>query len=379
MPLYRLKRLSLFRDCTSLALYTVLMVVLTLGVSLGADAEPLSVNALTLKKTDSYTVNRKYGGQLFHKRDSELGFQFGGSVTQLLVDEGDHVERNQLLARLDDRHLPARLEQAKASVKRTVASLDMAKIENKFSNSTWRRHQDLIKKGHTSVQKLDEVSYQLDRSAAALIVAETQLSEALANQRAVEVDLDKTMLRAPYAGIIQSRHVDEGAVVSAGRPILGIVESGVLEARVGIPLSMVEQVRSAKVFSFTIDNNTVVGTLGKFLPRVDETTGTVTALFDLEQEPSQILFAGALTEMEMQVKVAGEGFWVPLSALSESQRGLWNLMVVKNSTVESRLVEVIYSGENSVFVRGTLNEGDQVIRGGVSRLVAGQAVAVIGS
>ena len=89
-----------------------------------------------------------------------------------------------------------------------------------------------------------------------------------------------------------------------------------------------------------------------------------------------LLFAGSLVEMNLTVSVRERGFWVPLNSLAESQRGLWSVLVVEDSLVASRLVEILYRGSDQVYVRGTLREGDEVIATGTGRVVPGQAVNI---
>ena len=70
------------------------------------------------------------------------------------------------------------------------------------------------------------------------------------------------------------------------------------------------------------------------------------------------------------------GFWLPLTALTESERGLWGVLVVNRSSVlERRVVEVLHAEADRAYVRGTLQDGDWVVRTGVQRLVPGQQVA----
>ena len=92
------------------------------------------------------------------------------------------------------------------------------------------------------------------------------------------------------------------------------------------------------------------------------------------------MFAGVVAELLLTADVQAAGYWLPLSALAESQRGLWAVLVVKGegevSVVESRLVEVIHRGDDAVYVRGTLREGELVIVDGTARIVPCQGVRV---
>jgi len=103
----------------------------------------------------------------------------------------------------------------------------------------------------------------------------------------------------------------------------------------------------------------------------------VTAVFRLADAG---LYAGTVAELVMNAEVDEPGFWLPLSALSESQRGLWSVFVIRSGavgqTVETRLVEILHRGDDAVFVRGTLRDGERIVSAGTARIVPGQRVDV---
>ena len=84
------------------------------------------------------------------------------------------------------------------------------------------------------------------------------------------------------------------------------------------------------------------------------------------------------------------GFWLPLTALTESSRGLWACFVVDalgdgrggsaaTHTLARRELEVLHTDGNRVYVRGTLQDGEQVVSEGLQRLVPGQRVRLAAS
>ena len=107
-------------------------------------------------------------------------------------------------------------------------------------------------------------------------------------------------------------------------------------------------------------------------PEIDPATRTMTAVLELDGAKVPL---GAVVELTLAQQVAAPGFWLPLSALTESDRGLWGVYVVNNdSVVERHLVEVVHTEADRAFVRGTLSANDRVIRTGVQRIVPGQRV-----
>jgi len=334
------------------------------------------VQTVRLVKQSSYQIDRVYGGQVDHRRQSQLGFEFSGIVAKVNVDEGDQVSKGATIMSLEDAAMQAQLRGAMSNVASARANLTAQKAQLKLSRATLNRYEDLVKTGHASAQRLDELrmQYQVDQSK--ILVMQTQLQSAEASANVIEVNLDKLTTKAPYDAIVLSRMVDEGSIISPGQPAIVLVEDGPSEARIGVPESMVEYLQSDRSYPFKVGERAVPGVLKSILPSVDNNTGTITALFELEDKR---LFGGSLTEMTLAVEVEESGFWVPLNALAESQRGLWSVLAVENNIVESRLVEILYRGSDEVYVRGTITDGDLIVASGTSRIVPGQTVTIAGT
>ena len=334
----------------------------------------VAVSSQVLSRDSGYTVQRVYAGRLSHRRDALLGFQFGGRVADILVEEGSQVAQGDQLATLDMAQLQAQMDSASAQLANAEARLAVARADFELATINYERRINLIDQGHISSQQLDDAKFTLQKAEASLDVASTSVDQARAELSAVQVNIDEASIEAPFAGIIQSRLMDEGVIAAPGQAALQLVEHGVMEARIGVPVDVANRLAAGHSYRFVSSGTEVNGELRKLLPQVDSATGTVTALFDLR---SDALFSGALVELQFEIEVQREGFWVPLAALSESHRGLWSVLVVgADDVVESRLVEIIHREEQRVFVRGTLDDGDRVIEGGVDRVVVGQLVSI---
>ena len=85
--------------------------------------------------------------------------------------------------------------------------------------------------------------------------------------------------------------------------------------------------------------------------------------------------------MRLSATVDEPGFWVPLTALTESQRGLWTVFSAEALdglyTVQPQLIEIIYQGKDSVYVRGSIKEGNLIVDSGIRRVVPGQQIDVV--
>ncbi len=370
----RRRRLSWLGQRTT-AIALGVLALLALGQT--AKAEVLPVSAIRVVEQDTYRIQRVYAGELHHARASQLGFEFGGRVESVMVEEGEAIRQGDVLAMLDSAAMQANVKAALANLETARANILAHEAQIALSSASLKRYEDLVARGHGSEQELDELQarHRVDKARDSVFAA--QLDSAVAAVELAQANLDKYTIRAPYSGVVQSRTVDEGSIVAPGQNVLAVVESGRLEARVGVPETMAQRLGRDTIYDIRAGGREVQARLTGVLPVADGMTGTVTALFEIADDS---LFAGTLTELSLNVDVPGRGYWVPVTALSESQRGLWSVLVINDEGdrrfVEARLVEILYRGKDRVFVQGTLEGGELVVAGGTSRIVPGQDVQV---
>ena len=330
----------------------------------------LPVQTLSVETQSAYEVEDRFLGEVESRRYSQLGFELAGTLVSVSCDEGDVVERGQLLAELDTARLEATRSQQEALLKEAEATLTLAE-------TTYKRVSKLTATGAVSSQDLDEATQRRDSAKASI----ARINAAL---QSIDVDLAKSRLLAPYAGRIAARHVDEGAIVGAGQVALDVVESGSLEARISVTVSLSESVRPGDDVALRrVDTGeTVAASVRQVSPQQDRRTRTVDVLLTIS-EPGQLL-PGDLVEWPMAISVNAEGAWLPRAALTSSTRGLWAVYIAvplqesAQHQLERREVEVIHLEGDRAYVRGALREGQRIVSTGLQRLVPGQHVTVSG-
>lgn len=196
-------------------------------------------------------------------RTVTLGFRFIGEIVEMRKDEGEKVEQNETLVRLDD----ARLRQSLLEVQAKIAAEEakLLKLQNGFrqeeiteseamvkearaalqkTKDIYQREQELIKNRATSKEKLINSRLNFEQSEAALQKAEAlralrrsgyrtediQAQKALvdslrASALKIQTDIDDTVLTSPVKGVILSRFKEPGAIVNPGERVLEIAKS----------------------------------------------------------------------------------------------------------------------------------------------------------
>jgi RND family efflux transporter MFP subunit len=332
----------------------------------------LTVSYINIQRQAGFASERVYAGKTLPSRSSELGFKRGGEIAQVLVDIGDVVEKGQVLARLDSQTLASNLEQAEANTDLAQANLSAAKAEAQLAANTEKRFRTLREQGNTSKQIYDEAKLSFQTKRAQYQVAQANVKRAVAAANASKIALAEAAIRAPFDGIIQSRYMDEGTQILGGTPAVKLIELGPIKAHIGVP--------SESLASLTIGNTYTLGWSGKaqparltaISPEVDPNTRTLNAVFKIR---ASMIPIGAVVELLLEQRVQTPGFWLPVSALTASDRGLWGVYVVNaENIIERRLVEVIHNEASRAYVRGLLSDKERVVNSGVQRIVPGQSV-----
>ncbi|CAI8960637.1 HlyD family secretion protein [Pseudomonas chlororaphis] len=161
-----------------------------------------------------------------------------GRLAEVLVDEGDKVSKDQLLARMDTRTLEAQRAQAEADVVRTrenlaaaEANVQLRQSELLLANQELKRSRELFKRGFASQQIIDQQQARLNTGNAAVQAAQAQVAAvraAIGSAKALVAQLtseiDDSSLRAPIDGIIQLRLAEPGEVLGAGGRVLLLID-----------------------------------------------------------------------------------------------------------------------------------------------------------
>ena len=328
-----------------------------------------------LEASQRYVVERSWAGRVESRRSADLAFEHAGEVSEVLVDAGERVQRGQALATLEGRRQRAALAVAQADLEHARAQVDVAQADLDLAVTTAHRHRDLVAEGHIPQQQWDETRMQLRARQASLRVAQAAVLRAEAAVAQLRVDIDDLRLLAPFDGIVQTRHLDEGDMAQPGQAVLRVVQRAQPEARIGLPFDVAGELRAGRSVDLLYQGRRIQGRLRGVLPEVDPQTRNRIAVVDLEQEMAA---GGDLIELTLQREVPADGFWIPIDALSEAQRGLWAVYTVNDdSRIERRIVEVVHVESDRAYIRGTVGHGDQVVVTGTQRLVPEQVVAVV--
>lgn len=380
----------------------------------------IPVDVIELEPVDSFARKRTYTGKVTAARLSELAFERSGKLTEIVVDEGDQVQTGMVLARLDTRHLEvsrlklqaeraaaqAKLDELEAGPRSqtvAVAEAEVRQLNARLKNllADHSRNQQLLKRNAITSSDYEASQYEVEQQQAQLDAARSRLSELqegtrkeqIAAQKAVvanldaslednQVDLDDTVLKAPFGGRISKRYADEGTVIFPNAPLFRLVEDQRLEAHIGVPVEMAIHLKHGSQQEVGLNGKNYQSTQKAILPELDPVTRTQEVVLSLSEQAAEQLVPGQVIRIEISEPVEMQGFWLPLSSLARGERGLWSAYAVipgkeaGEKVLEKRQLEVLHTEDNRVLVRGTLKSGDQIVADGIHKLTGNQRVVI---
>ncbi|WP_246611927.1 efflux RND transporter periplasmic adaptor subunit [Agarivorans aestuarii] len=321
------------------------------------------VKAFVPVLSEDYAVERQFVGQVIAKQRADIGFELAGKISKIFVDEGERVIQGDVLMQLDTELLEIEYIDLQAQLQQLAA--DAALVQ-----ANLKRVKSLKSDGYASAQSVDELVAQQK----SLKANKARIDASI---KANRTRIEKSTLLAPYNGIIDKRTVSEGAVVGASQPVLTVLQQGANEVKVGVPVRLLEQVDMVTPKSVTVAKRHYSVDLVAAGGQVDPVTRTVQLRFALPDNDS--LVSGQLAYLNVVETVKEPGYWVPVSAITDGVRGLWNVYAIVAQSdgsfkLERRDVSVRYATEEQAFVRGALQAGEAIVATGMHRYVPGQTV-----
>jgi len=201
-----------------------------------------------------------------------------GVVSELLVDVDSPVRKGQLLARLDDRQLVAEREAAEHKVRSIQADVKNWESEVKVREVDLQRSEQMLKDGIETQQQVDHDRYHLTATRYELEREGENLMNARSSLQAIELELEKTRISAPFNGVVARRYVRQGQRVAAGDKLFWVTAVEHLQVRFTVPEQYSRSLKVGDQVWLTPSTGQGESTSAKVIhvsPVVDPASGTV--------------------------------------------------------------------------------------------------------
>jgi len=312
-----------------------------------------------------------YPGKVRAAQRAELAFQVGGSLIELPVEEGQRVKKGDLVARIDPRDFEANLRNAEGQLAKAEAALTLAESE-------YDRVLRIQKKdpGAVSGAMVDEKREKVNQ-------AKANIKSLQASVEAAKLQLSYTYLRAPFSGVIATRHVDNFQEVRAKQPVVTLDDISHLEILVDLPELAMAAVREGEgraVAEFeSAPGREFSLTLKEYATRADPTTQTYRIVLTMPAPEGMRILPGMTANVHGSGPVGGETDEIVIPAIAVfadegEQSHVW-VVDQETSTVQPRAVVTgDLAGMESITIVDGLQPNEMIVVSGVSRLREGMKI-----
>lgn len=360
-----------------LMLATLISTSLLVGCGEKATGQPGAMMPLVAAQPVTvidYQQGKQFVGRTEAMEDVAITAQVSGYLKSRSFQEGEQVEKGQLLFEIEPAAYEARLASAQASVSQAEATLKRANLD-------WQRGENLLPKGSISQS-------EYDRLTAEKLNAEAQLKAAKAQVKAAEVDLSYTRIVAPFSGRISDSKVSIGDLVSPN--------AGVLTTLVSLdPMQASFNVSERQRLELGIDSldgagkgsNDVevvltlsngeqydqLGTVDYIGNRIDLNTGTI-AMRASFNNAEQVLLPGQHVQVFLREKSPVERIVIPRRAVQSDLEGDFVMVLTDGNVAERRNVKLGPQTEQGIIIASGVNTDDTVLTKGLQRVRNGVTV-----
>lgn len=311
-----------------------------------ADKNTVNVEGLVLIKITSSTAGnlRQWDGVVEAVNQATLSAQTSGRVSSLMVDVNDTVKAGDVLARFSN------VEQMSGQ-NRAQAGLSAAQAQVTEAEADYKRMSEIYAKRLIAKAQYEQSLARRDAARAELASARAQLSES-AQQ------LDYTVVRAPFNGVIGKRHVQVGETIAPGQAIFSINSPEQLRVRISLPQTEATSLEKNKVAKILLDNGRQISVENIVVfPDADPDTHTVTIRLILPENISEL--KPGITVKILLPASGNPGLMIPTNSLVIRSE-VTSVYVIGESAISLRQVRLGHRMGDQVQVLSGLNPGETI-------------------
>ncbi len=230
-------------------------------------------------------------GPVVVENQVDVQAQREGVVSKIIAEPGTMVKKGALLAQLDDRQLAADLDAAKAKTRAQEADLKNWQAELKVLEVDLDRAQKMWDAQLITKEQLDHAKYKLVSDQWNVKNMEEMLANSRAAQRSLELELEKTRIRAPFEGVVARRYIRSGQRVASGDRLFWVTAVAPLRVRFTLPERFVGKLKTGEqltVTSATAPDTNHIAKIIQISPVVDPSSGTIEVVAELAGAPGEL-------------------------------------------------------------------------------------------
>ncbi|WP_045758550.1 efflux RND transporter periplasmic adaptor subunit [Xanthomonas albilineans] len=316
-------------------------------------------------------------GYVTTRRQATVSAQITGTVTELLIEEGDHVKQGQILAKLDDSQYKAALDTAVAQAMAAHALVNQYQVQLAQNLRDASRDDTLVKQGLVSRQAAEQAHTLAESTRAQFVSQQKQAIAADAEVVVAKVNYDYCFIRAPFDGVITTKDVQVGEVISPFSAGGGFTRTGVgtivdmdsLEVDVDVNEAYIGRVTPSMPAEAVLDaypDWRIPAHVIAIVPAADRGKATIKVRVALEKKDRRIVPDMGVRVSFLEAKPAAavqtlKGVLVPARAIVKRD-GSDSVFIVANAKVHRQTVQPATQNYGDMrLIAASVNAGDSVV------------------
>jgi RND family efflux transporter MFP subunit len=315
-------------------------------VTTTTSAETVAVKAATVQKINVGSA-QSFPATVEPFTKVQISTRISGWVDATPVEEGDTVTKGQLLIKLRDNDIKAKLAQVEAAISAATAHFNN-------TQTNLRRIERLFAQNAATQKELDDMKTAFSAAEAQLVAAKQQKAEVLEMQRYSEI-------RSPISGVVTRKFVDPGDLANPGAPLLVVEDLRQVKVVSKVPENVVKTLKPGDLVSVRFGDTKLSSTTGK-IERVVPGADPRSRQFDVEvvlDNPEYRIQSGVYATVNFSGS-SESGFFIPTAALF-TRGQLEGVYLIDNGIAKLRWVKTGRKIGNMVEILSGLNESDQVV------------------
>lgn len=337
----------------------------------------------------SLPLVERFSGNVVSENQVELYPEVNAQIAEVYVENGDFVNKGDVLVKLQDEPFRKQLQQSEANLKINNARLKQAKAQLSTLEAQYKRIQALAEKDLSSELELEQINAEKISAEADVELAEAQVEQSAALVDERRNQLTKTLIKAPVTGTIGQRNAQPGMQASASTPLFMIGDLSKLRVEILLTESMLNKIKVGQTAAISVtDQNgeivTINGELSRISPFLNEVTRSTEAEIDIDNQ-NGLLNPGMYVPVDIFYGESQQATLIPTSAIFiDPNTGSEGIYIANSIGSEIKPVSDSSSGVSSLTspTDVTFQEIDVIARGkmevAVNGLESGKWIVTLG-
>ena len=312
----------------------------------------------------TFTPTLDIVGTVYSRNNVQLTAGVSGRL-DWVAEPGSFLADGEVVARIDPQ--PLKLQKAEQNV-----TIRRAIINQQYLKRELSRLQALRQTNSASAFQYDQTKSQYELAGADLEIAQLKLQQ-------IEDQLDRTIVKAPFEGVVTQRMREAGGEINRSDVLVQMLDTENLEARIFVPVQYLAFIRGTRQVDIVAEEHKVTATIKSIIPAADMRSQSFELRVSLPKEVNSLWAAGQHIKASLPVQNSQKMLTVHRDALILREAGTFVVVIDQQLKARRLKVEVGQGQDDWVSVKNdNLRAGDKVAIRGAERLQDGQLVTVAG-